>query len=82
MVSYMKFQRFHDRLTVSALSVLVVCLIGMIGWFAKVLSGSGLTDADMIVGLFAAATSVITIVLWVICTGINAFFQRKLRRCL
>lgn len=69
----MKFAKFYNGLTNTTLPILIVCLVGIIGWFAKVLSGSGLTDSDIVLVLFAAGTGIGTVVLWGVCTIIRAF---------
>ena len=65
------FRKFYEGLSDSVVPVLVICGVVIIGWLAKVFSGSGITDSDMSMAMVAAVIGVATIVLWIICTIIR-----------
>ena len=67
-----RFARFYDGLCDAILPILLVCFVCILGWFVKVLSGSGLTSSDMFLAFVAAGTGLFSIVFWVICTIIRA----------
>ena len=67
-----KFRKFYEGLSDSVIPILSVCTVTIIGWLTKAASGSGITESDMILALFAAASGIGTIALWIICTFIRA----------
>lgn len=67
-----RFARFYDGLCDAILPILLVCFVCILGWFVKVLSGSGLTSSDMFLAFVAAGTGLAVIVFWVVCTVIRA----------
>lgn len=66
-----KFGKFYEGLSDSVVPILIVSIVGIIGWILKAASGSGVTDSDMSVVLVAAAIGVGTVILWVVCTIIR-----------